>query len=93
MKHSLRFSHWPEAVPGNASPRSLLDVFRGRERELLLLKGLDRWLEHLHRRPDLLHQALDILSHYADATADSDQDQDLMEDLMTMNAVGNPLPG
>jgi hypothetical protein len=68
-----------------------MDVSNGRESEVLLLKGLDRWLERLHGRPDLLHQALDDLSHYADATAQSDEDQDLMEDLMIMNTVHDPL--
>jgi hypothetical protein len=71
---------------------SILDVIHGRINEALLLKGLDRWLEHLHGRPDLLHQTLDVLSQYADATANSDDDQDLMEDLAIMNSVKDPLP-
>ena len=70
----------------------ILDVVRGRENEVLLLKGLDRWLERLHGRPDLLHQALDVLSKYADATANSDEDQDLMNNLLILNCIKDPLP-
>jgi hypothetical protein len=70
----------------------LLVVHYGRENEAILLKALDRWLERLHGRPDLLHQALDVLSHYAVATANVDEDQDLMEDLTIMNSVKDPLP-
>jgi ABC-type transport system involved in multi-copper enzyme maturation permease subunit len=66
------------------------DVYHGRISEVLLLKALDRWLEHLHGRPDLLHQALDVLSHYADAP--KDDEQDLMQDLVIMNMVNDPLP-
>ena len=67
------------------------DVYRGRESEVLLLKALDRWLERLHGRPDLLHQALDVLSQYVDAPK-GDDEQDLMEDLMIMNMVNDPIP-
>jgi hypothetical protein len=70
----------------------LFDVQLGRENEVILLKALDRWLERLHGRPDLLHQALDALSHYADATANVEEDQDLMEDLMIMNSREAPIP-
>jgi hypothetical protein len=70
----------------------LFDVQCGRENEATLLKALDRWLERLHGRPDLLHQALDVLSHYADATANVEEDQDLMEDLMIMNSMEAPIP-
>jgi ABC-type transport system involved in multi-copper enzyme maturation permease subunit len=67
------------------------DVYRGQEHEVLLLKALDRWMERLHGRPDLLHQALDILTQYADAPK-GDDEQDLMEDLMIMNMVKDPIP-
>ncbi len=69
-----------------------LDVYHGRENEVLLLKALDRWLERLHGRPDLLRRALDVLAKYVEATTSGDQDQDLMEDLIIMNNVNDPLP-
>jgi hypothetical protein len=39
-----------------------------------------------------VHQALDVLSHYAEATAEGDEEQDLMEDLTIINIVKEPLP-
>jgi ABC-type transport system involved in multi-copper enzyme maturation permease subunit len=68
-----------------------LDVYCGRESEVLLLKALDRWLERLHGRPDLLHQALDVLSQYVDAPK-GDDEMDLMDDLTIMNMVNDPIP-
>jgi len=66
-------------------------VMRGRENDLMLLKALDRWLERLHGRPDLLRQALDAVSTSGQTTPDDGEDQDLMEDLVIGNTIESPL--
>ncbi|HBI46979.1 MAG TPA: hypothetical protein DDY78_29620, partial [Planctomycetales bacterium] len=69
-----------------------MDLLVGRNVEFFLLKGLDRWLEKLHGRPDLIRQALAVLSHHLNETADDLKDQELVEDLITKNTVEEPLP-
>jgi len=68
-----------------------IDVLLGRAVEVDLIKGLDRWLEKLHGRSDLIQKALGVLSDYAAATADDLKDQRLADDLIITNTADDPL--
>ena len=63
----------------------------GRAIEADLIKGLDRWLEKLNGRPDLLRKALALLSHYQDAVQADGEDQALAGDLIVQNTADDPL--
>ena len=67
-----------------------IDFMVGRAVEGIWLKGLDRWLEKLHGRPELIHQALALLSHHLDETADDAKDQELIDDFITKNTIEDP---
>jgi len=69
-----------------------VDLIVGRVVEGVLIGGLDRWLEKLHGRSDLIRQALALLSHHLDETAADSKDQELVQDLITQNTVEYPLP-
>jgi len=81
--------HLSQTLRHTAPP---IDVVIGRAEEGILLHGLDRWLEKLKGRPDLLQKALGILSRYLDATANDSQDQELVDDLILRNSIDDPLP-
>jgi ABC-2 family transporter protein len=68
------------------------DLLVGRAVEGVLVGGLDRWLEKLHGRSDLVHKALALLSRHLDETAEDLKDQELVEFLSTQNTVDDPLP-
>jgi hypothetical protein len=68
-----------------------VDLLVGRWVENVLLTGLDRWLEKLDGRPDLIRQALDLLSRHLDETADDGKDRELIEYLITKNTFEDPL--
>jgi ABC-type transport system involved in multi-copper enzyme maturation permease subunit len=69
-----------------------IDLFVGRAVEGVLVGGLDRWLEKLHGRSDLIRKALAILSSHLDATAEEGKDLELIDDLAIENTVEDPLP-
>ncbi len=68
------------------------DVMFGRQVEGLLIKGLNRWLERFTGPPELLHKALDVLSHHLDETAQEGGDQALIGKLIIKNTADDPLP-
>ena len=51
---------------------------------------MDRWLERLHGRSDLIGKALALLSRHLDETAADGKDQELIEDLFIKNTVDDP---
>jgi ABC-2 family transporter protein len=69
-----------------------IDLTYGRMVEGTLLTGLDRWLEKLHGRPDLIRQALSTLSHHLNATTDDGKDIEAIAALCGKNTLDNPLP-
>jgi hypothetical protein len=68
------------------------DFIVGRAVEGTLLTGLDRWLEKLHGKPDLIRQALALLSRHLDEPAEDGKDQEAIEALIGKNTLENPLP-
>jgi hypothetical protein len=66
------------------------DVLFGREVEGALLTGLDRWLEKLHGRADLIRQALTLLAGHLKETADDDKDVEEITALLGKNTLENP---
>jgi ABC-2 family transporter protein len=68
----------------------MIDVLVGRSVEGGLRGGLDRWLEKLHGRSDLIRKALSLLSHHLDETAQDDKDRELVEALIAKNALDDP---
>jgi hypothetical protein len=68
-----------------------VDLIFGRVVEGTLLTGLDRWLEKLHGKPDLIRQALALLSRHLEETADDGKDQGAIEALSAKNTLENPL--
>ena len=69
-----------------------VDLLAGRAVEGDLLTGLDRWLEKLHGRPDLIRKALALLSSHLEETAKEGKDQEAAQDLMIQNTFENPFP-
>jgi hypothetical protein len=67
------------------------DLIFGRKVEGTLLKGLDRWLEKLHGRPDLIRQALALLSRHLDETVDDGKDVEAIAALIHQNSLDIPL--
>jgi hypothetical protein len=67
------------------------DLIFGRKVEGTLLKGLDRWLEKLHGKPDLIRQALALLSRHLNETADDGKDMEAIEALIRQNTLDIPL--
>jgi hypothetical protein len=67
-----------------------LNVLVSRNIEGTLVRGLDRWLEKLNGRPDLLHKALDLLSDYQDRTPEDGADQTLVDYLKSRNSLDDP---
>ncbi len=67
------------------------DLVFGRKVEGTLLKGLDRWLEKLHGKPDLIRQALALLSRHLDETVDDGKDLEAIEALIGQNTLDIPL--
>jgi hypothetical protein len=68
-----------------------VDLLVGREIEGVLVGGLDRWLEKLHGRSDLIRQALALLSRHLDETASEDKDQEAITALILKNTMDYPL--
>jgi ABC-2 family transporter protein len=68
-----------------------IDLLTGRAVEGVLVGGLDRWLEKLHGRPDLIRQALALLSRHLDGTASEDNDQEAITALTLHNTLDYPL--
>jgi hypothetical protein len=68
-----------------------IDLLIGRTVEGVLVGGLDRWLEKLHGRPDLIRQALALLSRHLDETASEGKDQAAIAALLIKNTLDNPL--
>ena len=68
-----------------------IDLLVGRGVERILLTGQDRWLEKLHGRPDLIRQALALLSRHLDETAKDGKDQEAIEAFIGRNTLDNPL--
>jgi ABC-type transport system involved in multi-copper enzyme maturation permease subunit len=68
-----------------------VDLLVGREVEGVLVGGLDRWLEKLHGRPDLIRQALAVLSRHLDETASEGNDQEAIAALILKNTLDYPL--
>jgi hypothetical protein len=72
----------------NHSP--LLMVLTSRAVESLLLDGVDRWLERLHGRPDLLREALALLRRHEVLVPDDPTDTQRAEFLMAENSLRHP---
>jgi ABC-type transport system involved in multi-copper enzyme maturation permease subunit len=68
-----------------------VDLVFGRIIEGTLLKGLDRWLEKLHGKPDLIRQALALLSRHLDETVDDGKDLEAISALLGQNTLDIPL--
>jgi hypothetical protein len=68
-----------------------IDLLTGRAVEGTLLTGLDRWLEKLHGKPDLIRQALALLSRHLDDTASEGNDQEAITALILKNTLDYPL--
>jgi ABC-type transport system involved in multi-copper enzyme maturation permease subunit len=68
-----------------------VDLLTGRAVEGTLLTGLDRWLEKLHGKPDLIRQALAVLSSHLNETAEDGKDREAIVVLIGKNTVDNPL--
>ena len=64
-----------------------LNVIVSRAVEGILVGGLDRWLEKLNGKPDLIRRALSLLSEYRDLTAEDEADQPLVDYLIARNTV------
>jgi hypothetical protein len=56
------------------------------------LSGLDRWMEHLNGRPDLLRKALGLLSAYLETAPADEVDQDAVDYLIAHNSLSDPVP-
>ena len=69
-----------------------LEAAVGRAVEGTLVRGLDRWLEKLKGRPDLLHKALDLLSTYREETREAGDEPILVNYLIARNSLNDPVP-
>jgi hypothetical protein len=67
------------------------DLGLGRAVEGTLLKGLDRWLEKLHGKPDLIRQALALLSRHLDETVEDGKDLEAITALCGKNSLDDPV--
>jgi ABC-type transport system involved in multi-copper enzyme maturation permease subunit len=67
------------------------DLRLGRAVEGTLLKGLDRWLEKLHGKPDLIRQALALLSRHLDETVEDGKDLEAIMALCGKNSLDDPV--
>jgi hypothetical protein len=72
----------------NHSVHFAVQVARANEERLLM--ALDRWLERLHGRPDLLREALAILGRHEALVPDDPIDTQRAEFLVTQNTLEHP---
>ncbi len=70
------------------APAPLYPIAEPAERDLL--RGVERWLERLHGRPDLLRRALELLRRHEQATAEEADNAYRADYLIAMNAVRRP---
>jgi hypothetical protein len=68
----------------------LLPVFTARAAEGLLLDGIDRWLERLQGRPDLLREVRALLLRHEELLPDDPLDVQRAELLMVENTLEHP---
>ena len=85
-------AHRPSPIAVHCADRApAMDLIFGRTVEGTLLKGLDRWLEKLHSKPDLIRQSLALLSRHLDETVDDGKDMEAIEALIGQNTLDVPL--
>jgi hypothetical protein len=75
----------------NIQHRSPPSIFGfGRYADWRVLRGVERWLERLDGRPDLLRQALEIIRRHCDESTIDVEDLDEAQCLVALNSVDNP---